>query len=184
MRRRNALLSAMLILLLAAVGVGCKKPPATQPAPSEPAKPAPPPPPPVREPEPEWKGEKIEEKQPTIDELIAMGKRELKPVYFAYDSSELSQASLRTLQANYDWLAAHSQLKLVIEGHCDERGTIEYNLALGGSRANTVRDYLAGLGLAMGRMRVISYGEERPAERGQGEAAWVKNRRAEFVPER
>ena len=104
----------------------------------------------------------------------------LKPVYFSYDSDELSPEALSTLAANADWLARRSQVAIVVEGHCDERGTIEYNLALGQRRARAVRDHLLRLGIAAARVETISYGKERPAAVGHDESTWSRNRRAEF----
>ena len=122
-----------------------------------------------------------EDAEPTIDELNRQGV--LATVFFAFDSSELTDAARGTLRENSAWLKNNSQYRVVIEGHCDERGTIEYNLALGDRRAGAVRDYLSSLGVSASRMRVVSYGEERPADPGHGESAWAKNRRAAFVIE-
>jgi peptidoglycan-associated lipoprotein len=104
----------------------------------------------------------------------------LRPVYFDFDSSDLRDDARATLSSSAAWLKARSAVEVVIEGHCDERGTIEYNLALGQRRANAVRDYLARLGVSGTRLTTTSYGEERPADAGQGEGAWSRNRRAEF----
>lgn len=187
MRQRNALLSVLLILLLVAAAGGCKKPePATTPqAPAEPPPPPPPPPEPTQEVEPDFPTEAFERDMPTRDELIDRWNREgvLGTVYFAFDSSELSETARRTLRSNADWLKAQDDAGVVIEGHCDERGTIEYNLALGERRADSVRDYLSSLGIQRSRMRIITYGEERPVDPGHTEAAWSKNRRAAFVIE-
>jgi peptidoglycan-associated lipoprotein len=107
----------------------------------------------------------------------------LQVVYFEFDSTELSDRARETLQRNADWLVRNPTWAVAIGGHCDERGTIEYNIALGDRRARTVRDYLGSLGVAAARMRVVSYGEERPAVPGHDETAWARNRRAEFVLE-
>ncbi len=123
-----------------------------------------------------------EEVATTADE-IAEGMRVLDTVYFPLDSPELSAEALRTLEANARWLVLHPALRVVIEGHCDERGTTEYNMDLGAKRARSVRDHLARLGVLMDRVEVITYGEERPAELGHSEQAWSRNRRAEFVLE-
>ena len=109
-------------------------------------------------------------------------RRILQPIYFAFDSSALSETALRTLERNAAWLRQHPDWKVRIEGHCDERGTSEYNLALGARRARRVRDQLVQLGISPDRIETISYGEERPVDPGHDEAAWSKNRRAEFVP--
>lgn len=99
-------------------------------------------------------------------------------VFFAFDSSELSNQARETLRRGAQWLNANPAVQLRIEGHCDERGTREYNLALGERRANAVRNYLIALGVSGSRLDTISYGKERPAVLGSGEEAWAKNRRA------
>jgi peptidoglycan-associated lipoprotein len=107
----------------------------------------------------------------------------VRAVYFDFDSSDLRDDARVILRSNAAWLKSRSTLEVVIEGHCDERGTIEYNLALGQRRANSVRDYLARLGVNGARMSATSYGEERPVDMGHDERAWSKNRRAELVLE-
>ena len=102
-------------------------------------------------------------------------------VFFAFDSSELDARSLSTVENLAVWLNANPSVTLTIEGHCDDRGTTEYNLALGERRATAVRDYLVALGTSPNRLSTISYGEERPAVNGQGESIWAQNRRAVFV---
>jgi peptidoglycan-associated lipoprotein len=104
----------------------------------------------------------------------------LRPVYFDYDSEQLSAAALATLDANAAWLRANTGVKVQIEGHCDERGTIEYNLALGQRRARSVFDHLVRLGVPAGRLDTISFGKERPAVAGIDAESWARNRRAEF----
>lgn len=116
--------------------------------------------------------------EPSIEELNASGV--LKTVYFDYDSSDLLPDARTTLQGNADWLKRNASRRVEIGGHCDERGSIEYNLALGDRRANMVREYLVNLGVDGGRLEAVSYGEEKPVDRGHGEDAWAKNRRAEF----
>jgi len=105
----------------------------------------------------------------------------LKTVYFAFDDFSLSEASRETVAENSEWLKKYINVKIQIEGHCDERGSNEYNLALGERRAKTTRDYLVYLGVDPGRLSVITYGEEVPVDPGHDETAWAKNRRAEFV---
>jgi peptidoglycan-associated lipoprotein len=102
-------------------------------------------------------------------------------VYFAFDSSELDAAARAILDANADWLNANESLSITLEGNCDERGTREYNLALGQRRADSVRDYLESRGVASSRIDTVSFGEERPACEGSGEACWAQNRRADIV---
>jgi len=117
--------------------------------------------------------------EPTVDEWNRQGV--LRTIYFGYNSDELDDASKATLQANATWLKAHAKYKVELGGHCDERGSIGYNVALGDRRANSVKGYLAGLGVGATQIVAISYGEEKPADPGHSEAAWAKNRRAEFT---
>jgi len=104
----------------------------------------------------------------------------LSDINFAFDSSEISSAAQQTLSAHSDWLKQNSGTPVVVEGHCDERGTIEYNLALGERRASAVKDYLRSLGVDSSQLSTVSYGEELPLDPGHSEAAWAKNRRAHF----
>jgi peptidoglycan-associated lipoprotein len=105
---------------------------------------------------------------------------ELGPIYFDYDTAILSDGARATLKSLGDTLWKHPKLNVSISGHADERGTPEYNIALGDSRASAARNYLVGLGIDRARIRTISYGEERPAVSGADEVSWSKNRRAEF----
>jgi peptidoglycan-associated lipoprotein len=102
-------------------------------------------------------------------------------VHFAFDSAELSDTAKGLLKEKADWLKANTGASVIIEGHCDERGTIEYNLALGERRANAVKQYLQDLGIGGFRLTTVSYGEERPLDPGKTEEAYSKNRRAQFV---
>lgn len=108
----------------------------------------------------------------------------LRRVYFAFDSSELDPQAQEALKENAELLSDKSDLKVTIEGHCDERGTTEYNLALGQRRADSTYQFLRGLGVAPERMRTVSYGEERPADPRSNEEAWAKNRRSQFAVEK
>jgi len=101
-------------------------------------------------------------------------------IYFDFDKYEIKADAKTTLQKKADFLAANTRYSLRIEGHCDERGTNEYNLALGERRANSAKEFLVALGIAPARITTISYGEERPAVEGSNEDAWSKNRRDEF----
>jgi peptidoglycan-associated lipoprotein len=103
------------------------------------------------------------------------------PIYFDFDRSDLREDARQTLQAKAEALRQFPDIRIRIEGHCDERGTVEYNLALGERRAEAARAYLVDLGIDPDRMTTISYGEERPAMEGQNEGAWSQNRRDEFV---
>jgi peptidoglycan-associated lipoprotein len=106
---------------------------------------------------------------------------QLQKIYFNFDSAALSDESRSILSKNADVLIKQSSVKIRIEGNSDERGSDEYNLALGERRAQAARDYLVNLGVQPERISVISYGEEKPAVAGHDEAAWEQNRRAEFV---
>jgi peptidoglycan-associated lipoprotein len=105
----------------------------------------------------------------------------LKDVFFAYDRSDLSTDARSILKANSDWLKANPAAQVQIEGHCDERGTVEYNLALGSKRAQASKDYLETLGIPANRLSMISYGEEIPVCRENSDSCWEKNRRARFI---
>ena len=105
---------------------------------------------------------------------------ESEPVYFEYDEWDLKPAARENLRKKAVWLDSNSEYSIQISGHCDERGTNEYNLALGDRRAETAKTYLINLGISEKRIETISYGEERPAVMGHSEEAWVKNRRDEF----
>ena len=103
------------------------------------------------------------------------------PIYFGFDDYTLNSDAQSTLTALAEGLKANKSAVVQIEGHCDERGTVEYNLALGERRAQSVKNFLSQLGVESGRLSTISYGEEKPVVPGHTEDAWVKNRRAEFV---
>ncbi|OUS11739.1 peptidoglycan-associated lipoprotein [Rhodospirillales bacterium 47_12_T64] len=102
-------------------------------------------------------------------------------VFFGYDQSDLQGEGQKTTEALAVWLNSYPAVTLTVEGHADERGTREYNLALGERRANSVRDYLVALGVNSNRLQVVSFGKERPAVLGSTEEAWAQNRRAVFV---
>lgn len=104
-------------------------------------------------------------------------------IRFDYDSAALSSMAQDILRQKAEWLRNHPGVSVVIEGHCDERGTNEYNLALGDRRAESAKSFLTHLGISPSRLTTISYGEERPLDPGSNERAWRKNRRAHFVAE-
>jgi peptidoglycan-associated lipoprotein len=106
----------------------------------------------------------------------------LQTVRFGYDQSSLSAEAKKQLADNATWMKSHDKINVQIEGHCDSRGSLEYNLALGERRAQSVKNYLVGLGISTAQMTVISYGKEKPLATGDNEEAWSKNRRANFVP--
>ena len=108
------------------------------------------------------------------DLIVNVGDR----VFFNYDSSELDADAQELLRDQVAWLKQHSNVSIIVEGHCDERGTREYNLALGEKRAQSVKNYLISLGISTDRVTTISYGKERPAVIGSNDGAWAQNRRS------
>ncbi len=106
---------------------------------------------------------------------------ELANIHFDFDKSTLRPEDRKILKGHAEWLMKNKDVNIIVEGHCDERGTTEYNLALGERRATETKKYLVELGVAADRIKTISYGEERPLDPGHNEAAWAKNRRAQFV---
>jgi peptidoglycan-associated lipoprotein len=123
--------------------------------------------------------ETMKESGSSAEKLNAQGV--LKTVHFDFDQYDLRQDAIRTLGDDAATIKQYPQFKVRVEGHCDERGTVEYNLALGEKRARAARDYLVSLGTPAQRLRIISYGKERPVDPGHNEQAWAANRRAEFV---
>ena len=111
------------------------------------------------------------------DLVVNVGDR----VFFDFDKFNLKPDARKTLEKQAAWLKANPSVRVTIEGHCDERGTREYNLALGERRANSAKDYLVSLGVNPGRLKTISYGKERPVAMGSNEAAWTQNRRSVTV---
>jgi peptidoglycan-associated lipoprotein len=116
----------------------------------------------------------------TIEEARDVLGRNFRRVYFDFDSAALSGDTQSALAENAAILQSFPQLQVEVQGHADERGTTDYNIALGERRAEAVKKYLLTSGAAAGQLRVVSFGEERPAESGEGEVYWSKNRRAEF----
>jgi peptidoglycan-associated lipoprotein len=108
----------------------------------------------------------------------------LADIYFDFDQATLTDAARTTLEKHAAWLQTHREAHVLIEGHCDERGTVEYNLALGDKRAQATRDYLVSLGVPATRMATVSLGKERPIDAGHDETAWARNRRAHFAVKR
>jgi peptidoglycan-associated lipoprotein len=106
---------------------------------------------------------------------------ELKPIYFDFDKYDIRPADAKVLDANAQWLKSNEGQLVLIEGHCDERGTNEYNLALGERRAKSTMNYLVSQGVQASRITIISYGEERPVCTQKNEECWSKNRRAQFL---
>ena len=114
-------------------------------------------------------------------EEVAVPIEELGIVYFDYDKSNIKPEFTSIIQSNFEWLINNPDIRVQLEGHCDERGTNEYNLALGERRARSVLNYLLRLGASPEQFSIVSFGEERPVALGQNETAWQKNRRVEFT---
>ena len=106
----------------------------------------------------------------------------LEPVFFDFDQWSIREDQKEVMAKNSQWLKSNPSVKVRLEGHCDERGTAEYNLALGQKRAEGVKSFLEGLGISSQRLTTVSYGEERPLDPEHNEAAWAKNRRVDIVP--
>jgi len=106
---------------------------------------------------------------------------DLKEIHFDFDKHEIRKSDAEILDGNAQWLKSHDDQLVLIEGHCDERGTVEYNLALGERRAKSTLDYLVSRGVQSARISIVSYGEERPACADHSEGCWAKNRRAHFL---
>jgi peptidoglycan-associated lipoprotein len=176
----------LVVIALAIAACHHNTPPVARPMP-------PPPPPPTTSRRPPAPPEPVGEPpvvppEPAREDTIASGSLDdlnrsspLKPVFFEFDSAEVDSSGQAVLDANATTLKKFSTWTVTIEGHCDERGTAEYNLALGERRAVAARTYLVSLGISADRLRTVSYGKEFPFDPGHDEAAWQKNRRAHFV---
>ncbi len=114
-------------------------------------------------------------------EMTAREKFTHDDVYFEYDSAALTFEARDELKRKTEWLRTNPEVNVLIEGHCDERGTTEYNLALGDQRAQSAKRFIINLGISPARLYTVSYGEEKPMAAGSSEQAWAKNRRAHFV---
>jgi peptidoglycan-associated lipoprotein len=117
--------------------------------------------------------------RPAAKDFVAVP--ELRDVFFDFDKYDIRPPDAKTLDANASWLKSNGNMLVLIEGHCDERGTNEYNLALGERRAKAAMNYLVSQGVQASRITIISYGEERPVCSDKNEACWAKNRRAHFL---
>ena len=179
--------AVLILLLVVMISAACgKKKPATSPTPPSGV-------PPGVTTAPDKPAEPIVDPTPVATEPIAedtIGGKSLddlnrdsplKPAFFGLDSFELDAQGQSVVQANAELLKKYPSWAITIEGHCDERGTAEYNLALGERRAVAVRTYLVSLGISPDRVRIVSYGKEFPFDPGHNESAWAKNRRAHFV---
>ena len=183
------------VILALGVGVACKKP---APAPVEPPKPVAPAGPSQDELDAQKRAAEEAARRKAADEAEAARKAAaaaeaekaaaykraaeaaLKDINFDFDKSDIREADKAKLQAIADFLKAYPQAKLQIEGNCDERGTVEYNLALGERRAHAAQAYLVGLGASQDRLGTISFGKEKPKVQGHDEQSWLENRRDEF----
>ncbi|HSC28063.1 MAG TPA: peptidoglycan-associated lipoprotein Pal [Vicinamibacterales bacterium] len=190
MKIPRAAAAIALVLLLTAVGAcGKKEPPVARPIPPPPAAGAedttparlPSPPEPVVEPTAVPPEPISEDPLRTSDIDMINRNSPFQPVFFAFDSAEIGADGQQALNTNAAVLKKYGDWVITIEGHADERGTAEYNLALGERRAMAARTYLVSLGIPAGRLKVVSYGKEFPFDPGHNEAAWAKNRRAQFV---
>ena len=175
--------TAIILALVAAVSFAAcgKKTPPPAPPPPPPVAPEPPPPAPPP-PKPEVKPQVDEYarlKAMASDEIDRLGL--LQEVYFDYDKSDVREADRAALSKNADTLKKFDFLKVTIEGHCDERGTVDYNLALGERRARAAYDYLVSLGVPADRLRTVSYGKEIPVCSESSEDCWQRNRRAKLT---
>jgi peptidoglycan-associated lipoprotein len=190
MRIRSVSSAVVLGVTLASLVVGAcgtKKPPVARPLPPPPpvttpqAPPAPPPAGPIRETPVVPAPAVVEDPLATrsIDDLNRDSP--MRSAFFDYDTAELSAEARAALDANAATLKKYASWAITIEGHCDERGTAEYNLSLGERRAVAAQSYLVSLGIPANRLRTVSYGKEFPFDPGHDEAAWAKNRRAHFV---
>ena len=187
---RAAHVTMMSLLLAGLMITGCAKRPATTaataaaPAPAPRATPAPTPSPSAPSsgaaaPGAAAAAAPAQTPRPSPREFMAVAA--LKEVYFDFDKYDIRPEDAKTLDANATWLKSNADNLLLIEGHCDERGTNEYNLALGERRAKATMNYLVSQGIQANRITIISYGEERPVCNEKTEACWAKNRRANFL---
>jgi peptidoglycan-associated lipoprotein len=180
-------LCCVVVMVLAFAGACAKKAPPVPrvspppPAPADPNAKPPAPPTPVEEPRPVPPEPMAEDPIASRDIGDINKNSPFQPVFFAFDSFDVDGPAQQALNANAEIMKKYPTWVVTIEGHTDERGTAEYNLALGERRAMSARTYLVSLGLSGDRLRTVSYGKEFPFDPGHDEAAWAKNRRAQFV---
>jgi peptidoglycan-associated lipoprotein len=185
-RSSKALVSAV-ALAVVTLSVACsKKPPVTAPQPPPapaPTTPAPPPPPPPPPPAPAPAPRPLSEDEVFASKTLAQlnAEKPLEDVSFDYDKAELKADARASLAKNAAWLTRWASARVLVEGHCDARGTNEYNLALGEKRASAVRDYLVSLGIAADRVQSVTKGEESPFCLEETEACFAQNRRGHFI---
>ncbi|PLX74027.1 MAG: peptidoglycan-associated lipoprotein [Desulfuromonas sp.] len=169
MKKMNVMRFVLLVTLASLLTIGCAKKPAPTPQPTKA---------PATEP---LKQTDSGMQETDVEGAGSYTVSDLTRVHFDFDSYVLTSATRKTLAQNAEVMKAIPGLKVRIEGHCDERGSDEYNLALGERRAQAAMNYMTTLGVSSSRMSTISYGEEKPLDPGHAEMAWAKNRRAEFV---
>jgi peptidoglycan-associated lipoprotein len=179
--KQSLKVGSLTVVILAFVVACSSKPTATAPPAPTPAPVSTPtvvtiePPAPTPQPTPRMDVDDITRK--SLSEISSY----LKPAFFDYDKADIRPDARDVLAANATWLKRYSAVQFTIEGHADERGTAQYNLALGDRRANAAKDYLTSLGVDASRIKTVSYGKERPFAAGHDEDSWQKNRRAHFV---
>jgi len=188
MTRVRQFVSTVVVVCALAVVVACHKKPAPQaPAPPPPPPPAatpapPPPPPPPPAPAPPPPRPLTEEEifaRKTLEQLNA--EKPLDDVFFDLDKSDIRSEGKSALQKDADWMKKWTSTQVTVEGHCDSRGSAEYNLGLGSRRANAVKDYLVSLGVATNRITIVSKGKEQPFCSEENESCWQQNRRGHFL---
>jgi peptidoglycan-associated lipoprotein len=185
--RRTWFLALAVTLIVTVSACGKKVPPPPAPAPppppAVPAAPPAPPPPPAPAPAPPATPRALTEEEvfsrKSVDQLNA--ERPLTDAYFDYDKSDLREDGRASLQKDAEYLKKWSSVVVSVEGHCDSRGSSEYNLALGSRRATAVKDYLVSLGVAANRITVVSKGKEQPFCGDESESCWQQNRRGHFI---
>jgi len=178
---KKFLIYALAVVLIFSFAVSCKKKP----------KEVPPPPPPQQQEQPvveKVEAPVVQEPQLTEEEMFLQKsldqinrEKPLGTIYFDYDRALVRDDARAVLDGNAAWLKQFRTAKILVEGHCDERGTEEYNLALGEKRAKSAQDYLLSMGIASDRIKIISYGKSQPIDPGHDESAWQMNRRAQFL---
>ena len=177
---KKLLIYSLAVILVFSFAVSCKKKP----------KEVPPPPPQAQEQPTIEKVEApvVQEPQLTEEEVFLQKsldqinrEKPLGTIYFDYDRAVIRDDARATMDMNASWLKRFRTIKILVEGHCDERGTEEYNLALGEKRAKSAQDYLLSLGIGSDRIRIISYGKSQPIDPGHSEGSWQMNRRAQFM---
>lgn len=177
---KKVLIMSLACLLMLSFFTACKKE----------VEQAPPPPPQVKEqPKPKVEKPPVKEEKPLTEEELFMRKtleeinaeKPMAMIHFDFDKYFIREDAKSVLEKNASWMKKFKTAKILIEGHCDERGTEEYNMALGEKRSKATMDYLISLGISAERVKIVSYGKSQPLDPGHNERAWDLNRRAQFV---